>query len=173
VKEVVEQGQYIFDTLWNVAIPAELKIREIEEGVTHYKTKLIQDKIISEIVRINQSSNEFSVCTTGMQFAYNYLFEVINQLLDRQKKGKHKGIRYISSINNDNLELAKILINCGVQLKHVNNLPPMSFVVSDKEMGATLENLEEENAVQSLSISSILLLFLKNCGKMGLMLQIG
>jgi hypothetical protein len=29
VKEVVEQGQYIFDTLWNAAIPAEKKIREI------------------------------------------------------------------------------------------------------------------------------------------------
>ena len=32
VKEVVEQGQYIFDTLWNAAIPAEKKIREIETG---------------------------------------------------------------------------------------------------------------------------------------------
>jgi nitrogen-specific signal transduction histidine kinase len=158
VKEVVEQGQYIFDTLWNAAIPAELKIREIEEGVTRYETKLIQekDKIINEIVRINQSSNEFSVCVTGggMQFAYNYLFEVINQIQDRQKKGEHKGIRYISSINNDNVELAKILINRGVQLKHVNNLPPMSFGVSDKEMGATLENLEEANAIQSLLVSN-------------------
>jgi two-component system, OmpR family, sensor histidine kinase VicK len=33
VKEVVEQGQYVFDTLWNTAIPAEQKIKEIEEGV--------------------------------------------------------------------------------------------------------------------------------------------
>jgi hypothetical protein len=29
VKEVVEQGQYIFVTLWNAAIPAEKKKREI------------------------------------------------------------------------------------------------------------------------------------------------
>ena len=75
VKEVVEQGQYIFDTLWNAAIPSEQKIREIEEGVTQYETKLIQDnnKILNEIVRINQSSNEFSVCATagGMQYAYH------------------------------------------------------------------------------------------------------
>ena len=158
VKEVVEQGQYIFDTLWNAAIPSERKIREIEEGVTQPETKLIQDKdkIINEIVRINQSSIELSVCATagGMQFSYNYLFEVINQLLDRQKKGEHKGIRYISSINNDNLELAKILTDCGVRLKHVKNLPPMSFGVSDKEMGATLEKLEEGNTVQSLLISN-------------------
>ena len=46
------------------------------------------------------------------------------------------------------------MINCGVQLKHVNNLPPMSFVVSDKEIGATLENLEDGNAIQSLLISN-------------------
>ena len=32
VREVVEHGQYIFDTLWNAVIPAEKKIREIEEG---------------------------------------------------------------------------------------------------------------------------------------------
>ena len=158
VKEVVEQGQYIFDTLWNAAIPSERKIREIEEGVTQHETKLIQDnnKILNEIIRINQSSNEISVCATagGMQYAYNYLFEVINQLLDRQKKGEHKGIRYISSINGANLDLAKILIDRGVKLKHVKNLPPMSFGVSDKEMGATIEKLEEGNTVQSLLISN-------------------
>jgi two-component system, OmpR family, sensor histidine kinase VicK len=158
VKEVVEQGQYIFDTLWNAATPAEQRIREIEEGVTHYETKLIQDqdKIINEIVRINQSSNEFSVCATagGMQFAYNYFLKVINELEDRHKKGEHKGIRYISTIKGDNLELAKKLIDYGVQLKHVNNLPPMSFGVSDKEMGATIENLEDGDTVRSLLVSN-------------------
>ena len=33
VKEVVEQQQFIFDTLWSKATPAEQKIREIEEGI--------------------------------------------------------------------------------------------------------------------------------------------
>jgi signal transduction histidine kinase len=33
VKEVVEQQQFIFDTLWSRAIPSEQKIREIEEGI--------------------------------------------------------------------------------------------------------------------------------------------
>jgi two-component system, OmpR family, sensor histidine kinase VicK len=32
-EEIVEQQQYIFDTLWRKAIPAEQKIREIEEGM--------------------------------------------------------------------------------------------------------------------------------------------
>ena len=43
VKEVVEQGQYIFDTLWNAAIPAGKKVREIEEGKINYETKLIEN----------------------------------------------------------------------------------------------------------------------------------
>jgi two-component system, OmpR family, sensor histidine kinase VicK len=33
VKEVVEQQQFIFNALWSKAIPAEQKIREIEEGI--------------------------------------------------------------------------------------------------------------------------------------------
>lgn len=31
VKEIVEHQQYIFDTLWNKAIPAINRIREVEE----------------------------------------------------------------------------------------------------------------------------------------------
>jgi two-component system sensor histidine kinase VicK len=158
VKEVVEQGQYIFDTLWNAAIPAQKKIREIEEGIVPYYTKVIDvpDSVIKEMVRINESSNELSICATagGMQFTYNYLFALITKLLDRSKKGQHKGIRYLSNIDRDNVEIAKILLDSGLQLKHIKNLPPLSFGVSDKEIGATIEKMEEGNLVQSLLISN-------------------
>ncbi len=43
VKEVIEHGQYIFDTLWSTAIPAEHKIREIEEGVVPETIESIRD----------------------------------------------------------------------------------------------------------------------------------
>ncbi len=43
VREVVEQGQYIFDTLWNKAIPAEQRIREIEEGIEPEVFQIISD----------------------------------------------------------------------------------------------------------------------------------
>jgi two-component system, OmpR family, sensor histidine kinase VicK len=33
VKTIVEQQKYLFDTFWEKAIPAEQKIREIEEGI--------------------------------------------------------------------------------------------------------------------------------------------
>ena len=43
VKRIVEQQQYLFETLWSKAISAEKKIREIEEGVELEKTHVIQD----------------------------------------------------------------------------------------------------------------------------------
>lgn len=43
MKEVVEQGQYIFDTLWSTAAPAEQKIKELEEGVERPVIQVITD----------------------------------------------------------------------------------------------------------------------------------
>jgi len=159
VKEVVEQGQYIFDTLWNKAISAEQRIREIEEGIIRYETKVIEnsDEISKEIVRINYRSAELSICAAsgGIQFTYNYLFDLTKHLLNKHKKGEHKGIRYILNIdNNDNAKLVKIFLNLGIQIRHVKNMPPMSFSVSDKEMAATMEKMEGGKIVQSLLVSN-------------------
>ena len=41
--EIVEQQHYVFDSLWNKAIPAEQRIREIEEGVKPDVIETIRD----------------------------------------------------------------------------------------------------------------------------------
>jgi two-component system, OmpR family, sensor histidine kinase VicK len=43
VKEVLEQQQYVFDSFWNRSSPAELRIKEIEEGINFGRTEVIQD----------------------------------------------------------------------------------------------------------------------------------
>ena len=50
VKTFVEGQQSVFDTLWNRALPAEQRIREIEEGVTPEFTERLTDP--SEIQKI-------------------------------------------------------------------------------------------------------------------------
>jgi signal transduction histidine kinase len=47
VKEVVDQGQYIFDIFWYRAIPAEQKIREIEDGIEQSRIEVIPDTNVS------------------------------------------------------------------------------------------------------------------------------
>jgi two-component system, OmpR family, sensor histidine kinase VicK len=158
VKEVVEQGKYIFDTLWNAAIPAEQKIREIEEGKIIYGTKLIEnnpEEIVNQIAQMTTNSNELATClpSGGIQYSYNYFFDIKKKLLEKQKQGKHKGIRYVTAIDKENIHLIKIYLEAGIQIKHVTNLPPMSFGVSDKQIAVTIEKMEGGKSVQSLLIS--------------------
>jgi signal transduction histidine kinase len=47
MKEVVDQGQYIFDIFWYRAIPAEQKIREIEDGIEPSRIEVIPDTKVS------------------------------------------------------------------------------------------------------------------------------
>ena len=158
VKEVVEQGQYIFDTLWRSAISAEQKIKEIEEGVIRYETRLIEnpDEVIKEIGRLTASSNKLDTCLTsgGLQYSHNYFFDVQKKLLDKQKRGEHMGIRYITNIDNGNLYISKLYLELGIQIRHMKNLPPMSFGVSDKEIAVTIEKMEGGRRIQSLLISN-------------------
>ena len=43
VKEVVEQAQYLFETLWSRSLPADQRIKEIEEGIETAKIEIIRD----------------------------------------------------------------------------------------------------------------------------------
>jgi two-component system, OmpR family, sensor histidine kinase VicK len=42
VRAILDQQQYVFETLWNKAIPADQKIRGIEEGIDLGRTDIIQ-----------------------------------------------------------------------------------------------------------------------------------
>ena len=79
VKELVEEHEYVFDTLWSKAISAEQRIREIEEDIEPIRTRLLenQDEIIREIKLLNNAANKLSTCTAigGMQMSYYYLFD--------------------------------------------------------------------------------------------------
>jgi hypothetical protein len=171
VKEIVEHQRYVFESFWNRAVPAKQRIKEIEEGTSssaaaaaavatlHYETRIIDnsDEIVKEISRLTANSNELATCLTsgGMQYSHKYFFDIKKKLLDKQKKGEHKGLRYVTNIDNHNaIHLAKIYLDYGIEVKHVKNLPPMSFGISDKEIAVTIEKMEGGRVVQSLLISN-------------------
>jgi len=159
VREIVEHQQYVFETLWNKSMSAEKRIRELKQGITtHYQTKVIEDPdaVVKEIARQVANSNEICACLTcgGMQYSYNHFFEIRKKLLEKQKKGEHKGVRYISNITQDNEKFVKAFLDAGIRIRHVKNLPPMSFGVSDKEITATIEKMEGGKMVQNLLVSN-------------------
>ena len=57
MKEVVEEQQYIFDTLWNKSISAEEKIKEIEQGVEPEYFRVINDNEEATNILIDLAKN--------------------------------------------------------------------------------------------------------------------
>lgn len=158
VKEIVDHQQYVFESFWTRSISAQQRIKEIEEGVIHYQTKIVDnpDEIIKEISKLTADSNKLDTCLApgGLQYSHSHFFDIKKKLLDKQKRGQHKGIRYITNIGKENIQLVKLYVEQGIQIKHIKNLPAMSFGVSDKEIAVTIENMEGGTPIRSLLLSN-------------------
>src|SRR5919198_6500368 len=163
-KELVEhQRQFVFDSFWSRSIPAEQKIKEIEEGIMHYETKVLEDKeqIFNHIKSVLDKANERSVVSSigGMQLVYNNFFEQYKAIIDKQRRRvgegerKSKGIRWITYIDKDGVELVKIFLNAGIQIRHVKNLAAMNFAVDDRYFYATIDNMENGTLMKKLLTS--------------------
>ena len=159
VEEIIQHQNYIFETLWDRAISAKERIKEIEEDIMPIRTKLLknQDEIIKEIKRLNNAGNKLSICTSfgGMQMSYNYLFDSYIKVLDKYKKGESKeGMRWLMNIDRESIKLVKIFLNSRIQIRHFKHMPPLSFGVTDKEVGITIENMKGGKMSQSFLISN-------------------
>ncbi|MGA9149255.1 MAG: hypothetical protein WBZ36_01650, partial [Candidatus Nitrosopolaris sp.] len=158
VIEDIQQQQYVFEILWNKATPAEQRIKEIEEGIEHVETVALKNS--SEIaIRINkniESSNEIKIASQpgGLELTYNNFLGSYKKVLDRHRRGEHKGIKFITTITKDNEGLATLLLNEGVQIRHTKNLTPLSFCISNKEFLATAEKMEGGKMISSMLVSN-------------------
>ena len=94
-REVVEQMQYIFDIFWYRAIPADQKIREIEEGIEHLETKVLEnpDEILTHMRYVIEKASKRLLCSPsgGMQLVYNNFFDLYKKIIDKQRKGEGEG----------------------------------------------------------------------------------
>jgi signal transduction histidine kinase len=157
INPIVQQMQCVFNTFWYKAIPAEQKIKEIEEGELLYVTKILENQkdIINKIIHLAETSSQLLIVSSygGMQLIYNNFLTSYKKLLDNYNR-ESKGIKWICNIEKQNLEIVKIFLNLGMQIRHVNNLPPMSFALGDREINATIEKMEHGKMVQSLLTSN-------------------
>ena len=161
-KSVIEQNKNIFDTLWSKAVVAEHRIREIEEGVTRTEIRAVKDprEILQDTIGLVRRSKQYSICSVseGLLYAHSYSFDAFKEILDLYRSGKHAGIRWVTKIEDIEdsrlLEVIKTFMQLGMQIRHVTTIPPMSFGVSEKEMGVTVENMRGGSLNASAIFSS-------------------
>jgi hypothetical protein len=162
-KEIVDQHQYMFDTLWNKAVSAEQRIKEIEDGLIgqeHYQTRFLENpKDVSEELKktINTSEDDsWSICSTFdglLMITCNKDFEKMQgRLLDGSKRGNNT--RWVGTINKDNVQIVKAYLDLGMKIKHINNMPPMNFAVSSKELYITIDEMKGGQIAKNLLISN-------------------
>ena len=123
------------------------------------ETRIIKDpvKILEDTMCMVRRSNQYSVCSVsdGLLYAHNHCSGVFKEILDRQTAGKHKGIRWVTNIEYNQggqlLEIVKNFMSLGMNIKHVKGIPPISFGVTEKELGITVERMRG----RSLNASAI------------------
>ncbi len=160
VLDVAKKQQYVL-----------LKRTGIEPSLTEYDMKqylgtVLKDikilKNVDEIVKtgknILESSYEFLVCSKvgGLRLAYNNYFDVYKNTMNKYEKAEHNGIKLVTTIEDkDSAELVRKFLDIGVQIRHVTNMPPIDFALSNTKIIATVEKSEEpDEKIKSLLVSN-------------------
>ncbi len=89
VKGIVDAQQYMFENLWNKAIPGDYKVKEIEEGVKPDIIETITDPLIIQNLYLNlicSSSNEIMLIIPIIHAIYRHLdIGILDQLKKAEK----------------------------------------------------------------------------------------
>jgi two-component system sensor histidine kinase VicK len=127
----------------------------IEEAA---KTRVLDTtyEISKQVIHLAHTSSGLSFVSVsgGMQLIYNNFFDSYKEILDKYKKGQGNGIRWVIDIQKESVELVRIFLDLGMQVRHVKNLSAMNFAVGDKEVNATIDKMEGGKMIQSLITST-------------------
>lgn len=152
LQAMVEQHQYLFETLWDKAVPAEQRIREIEQGIEPPHTTVLnsQEEIEKAIAKSIRESDSLAVYsgTEGMQMVYNHYLGLYREVLARQKTGGHGGIRWLISVDRENKDLVRVFVGAGVQVRHSTYLSPMTFALDGRALYMTVDEMPGGRMIQ-------------------------
>lgn len=159
VMEIVEQQQEVFESLWEKAIPAEQRIREIREGNHRISTKVIDNwnEIYKNISNLAETSEELLICSdmNTLRLTYQSLFEVYQKIMDKYENKYHEGIRWVISINGkEDIELVRLFMDIGIKIRNIKNLPIVNFLVTNKMLFSNIES--KDTATDSKQIKNML-----------------
>jgi two-component system sensor histidine kinase VicK len=138
VKQIVKQQQYIFQTLWNKATPAEQRIEEIELGKEHEFLEVCPDgikaaQVYSQFAELVQSE-ALLILPSSKALQRQYDIGILQKLVDAAAKRKAV-VRIICPLDKDNVKIAEWLSDTGgptIQLLNGDGSDSTVFVVDGR-----------------------------------------
>ena len=168
-KEIVNHYKYIFEILWSKAIPAEQRTREVEDDTNRFSTEILKNphEISDDILRLTQNSSNISLCfaVQGPQLTDSKFFDLYSRALQKYEKKENddenssssgkNAIRWITTINKkDEIPLIRIFLGLGMQIRHSRFLTPISFIIGDREIVASIEEMIFDKGINSALYSN-------------------
>ncbi len=156
-KPILEQQRYFFENLWIKAVHADQRIREIEEGEGPHITKIIDspEDIISRARHVIETSKQLSVCShlNYLKMIDTISSDAIKKILKKSQNGEHKGVRWIGTINREDIALVQKYLALGMEIKHIRYIP-LNFSVTNKEFNFTVSNTVADSINPNVLISN-------------------
>ena len=156
-KPILEQQRYFFENLWIKAVHAYQRIREIEEGIEPQITKIIDspEDIVSRARHVIETSNHLFVCSDfgGLKMIDTIASDSIKKILEKSQKGEHKGVRWIGTINKEDVDLVQRFLALGMEVKHLI-YTPLNFSITDKEFNFTVSNMAAGSIAPNVLVSN-------------------
>lgn len=149
VRIFVEQQQYFFETLWNKAIPAKQRIREIKEGSKREFVETIRDS--SEIQKvgfdlIKAAQEEILIMFSTDSAFYRQIKDGLLQLLKEAAAARGVKIRILVPMDNKiRNEIAEQLQGLGVDIRDSKKslLAKVTTLVVDNTLSLTVESKDD------------------------------
>ena len=154
VSTIVEQQQYLFETLWNRAIPSEVRIREIEEDIILGATQVIQvpSRILEMFINlVKQAKEEVLLVLPTINAFYREERLGIIRLLKEAALSRNINVRILTPTNDDieqkisnivESEQAKLAIRPIERITGVT-ITTVTIVVIDRKESLTIEKIND------------------------------
>ena len=158
VKEVLEQQQYVFDSFWNKSVPAEQKIREIEEGVSPDVVEVIYNSSRAKVIYfdiINSAMQEILIIfPTPKAFIRQKKMGVIQALIEAAEKANVKvrilmpTAHNISEHSLQELKRSKQYHNGNIDIRYIEVISgtKATILLADKKLSLVMELKDDSTA---------------------------
>jgi two-component system, OmpR family, sensor histidine kinase VicK len=149
-KPLFEQHRYLFDTLWERAVPAENRLGELSGAAPPVVTRLMMGEtdILRSLKKVLEGSDELVGCfTVG---ALETIMDALPESLDVVVR--RKGIRWVTSMESEDAPIVQRALRMGIAVRHTSRLPPINFGCSNNALVASIHQAEG----QGLSMRNVL-----------------
>jgi signal transduction histidine kinase len=124
VKDIVEQQKYVFESFWNKAMPAEQRIREIEEGIEpEFFEVIAEHKRTSQIfldLAKSVKNEALFLFPNDKAMIRAYRLGVIDHLIKASQKQNSANIKIICPLSEENSDIIRKIFEQAPNIKILN-----------------------------------------------------